>query len=367
MKIAFIGGRDIHKIGGIESYMYNLCTELVKLGHEPIVFCENDHDGEEEVNGFRVVNIKAEGAGLMVKPKVGFKAINYCLKHFPDYKVYHFNAFGSGMFGFWARLHNRKTIIQLHGIESRRTKWTKNQRSLIEFLELSVTGFSVKHCTSVSLEQVELINKKFPFKNCRYIPTAVYLPPPTKPTDVLERFGLEKNKYFLYLGRLVQDKNPDYLIRAFNESKISDYKLVIVGNNDANPEYVNHLHDLAKDNPNIVFTGVLYGNEKDVILEKSYAFCIPSTIEGLSIALLEAMSYSKPVIASDIPANKEGLGELGIWVKAEDINTLKDALNYAVSHPDELKDMGIKARKRVENLFTWQIVARQYHDFVTSL
>ena len=54
MKIAFIGGRDIHKLGGIEAYTYNLCTELVKMGHEPIVFCESDRDEEEVVNGLKV-------------------------------------------------------------------------------------------------------------------------------------------------------------------------------------------------------------------------------------------------------------------------------------------------------------------------
>ena len=55
MKIVFIGGRDIHTLGGIENYMYNLATELVKIGHEPIVFCESDHNSEEIVNGFRVI------------------------------------------------------------------------------------------------------------------------------------------------------------------------------------------------------------------------------------------------------------------------------------------------------------------------
>ena len=50
MKIAFIGGRDIHKLGGIENYMYNLATELVKLGHEPVVYCESDRNEKELVN-----------------------------------------------------------------------------------------------------------------------------------------------------------------------------------------------------------------------------------------------------------------------------------------------------------------------------
>ena len=59
MKIVFIGGRDIHKLGGIESYMYNLCTELVKMGHEPLVFCESDRNETEQINGFTVIHQKS--------------------------------------------------------------------------------------------------------------------------------------------------------------------------------------------------------------------------------------------------------------------------------------------------------------------
>ena len=65
MKIAFIGGRDIHKLGGIENYMYNLATELVKLGHEPVVYCESDRNEKELVNGFCVIHQKSIGGRFL--------------------------------------------------------------------------------------------------------------------------------------------------------------------------------------------------------------------------------------------------------------------------------------------------------------
>ena len=59
MKIAFIGGRNIHKLGGIETYMFNLCSKLKEMGHTPIVYCESDSNYEEVVNGFKVVHWKS--------------------------------------------------------------------------------------------------------------------------------------------------------------------------------------------------------------------------------------------------------------------------------------------------------------------
>lgn len=74
MKIAFIGGRDIHILGGIDNYIYNLATQLVKIGHEPVVFCESDHDGDEIVNGFRVIHRRGFKSNLICKPWLGLKA-----------------------------------------------------------------------------------------------------------------------------------------------------------------------------------------------------------------------------------------------------------------------------------------------------
>ncbi|MCC8071298.1 MAG: glycosyltransferase family 4 protein [Bacteroidales bacterium] len=366
MKIAFIGGRDIKRIGGIETYMYHLCTELKRRGHEPIMYCESDHDGEEWVNGFQVIHQKSPRSKLITKPLLGLRAIRRVLREHPDIDVYHFNAFGSGLFGWWARMKGKTTILQLHGIESRRTKWGMLARSIIRIVEPLVVKCSARHCTSVSLEQVNIINCFFPGKRCVYIPTAVNLIEEEIHTPILEKYHLETKRYFLYLGRLVQDKNPDYLIKAYNESGIKDYKLVIAGDNEADPNYFNHLHELAADNENVIFTGAVYGDDKECLLQNCYSLCLPSTIEGLSISLLEAMSYGRPVIASDIQANREGLGDNALWVEPEDVDTLSAQLLYSLSHKDEMEKMGEKNLTRVKEHFTWPIVVDKYLAFVNN-
>jgi glycosyltransferase involved in cell wall biosynthesis len=186
-------------------------------------------------------------------------------------------------------------------------------------------------------------------------------------SDILSRYNVERGRYFLYLGRLVQDKNPDYLIKAFQKANTTDYKLVIAGSNDQQPEYVEYLHKLAQSDSNIIFTGAVYGADKNMLLRHSAAFCIPSTIEGLAITLLEAMSYGLVCIASDIPSNREGLSNNGIWVTAEDVDSLAEKIEYVISNTDALSHIKELNRRRVEQNFTWDIIAQRYVEYITNV
>lgn len=186
--------------------------------------------------------------------------------------------------------------------------------------------------------------------------------------SILERFGLKKQEYFLFLARLVQDKNPDYLIKGFIAAQHMDRQLVIAGNNDAAPQYVEYLKVLAKDCPEVIFTGAVYDKDKDDLLNNAFVFCLPSTIEGLSIGLLEAMSRKLPIIASDIEANKEVLDENeAVWVRPENTNDIKEAIEYCIANPEKLQEYKeVNYRKVVEN-YTWEKVTQKYLDYLKTI
>ncbi len=195
------------------------------------------------------------------------------------------------------------------------------------------------------------------------IPTAIYLPDLRRDnnSDILMKFNLQKGKYFLFLARLVQDKNPDYLIKAFNTIENRGYKLVIAGNNDADRDYVDYLHKLGVANDNVVFTGAVYGEDKDQLLRNAFTFCIPSTIEGLSISLLEAMSYRLPVIASDIPSNREVLeDDKALWVRPESVEDLANAMTKAIENQELLTQFVEYNYRKVAENYTWDKVAEKY-------
>ena len=368
MKIAFIGGRNIHKLGGIETYMLNLCSRLVKLGYEPVYYCESDHDGEEIVEGFRVVHQKSIKSKFFCKPLCGLKATWHIIRKEKDTDILHYNTWGPGTFGFLARLCGKKTIFQGHGIDWRRTKWNKFQRALMFIMDWFVVRCSTKYTTAVSQEQCDMIAKLYHKKGAVRIPCAVPINDKTKiHSNIIERYGLDSENFFLSLGRLVQDKNPDYIIKAFIESGIKEKKLVIAGSNDADPFYVESLHKLAEGHDNIVFTGSVYADDKEKLLSDCMAFCIPSTLEGLPITLLEAMSYGKICIASDIQANKEALGDFGIWCKAEDVDTLKDAMIKVNTRFSELKQSQAGVKDRIKEDFTWENTVKLYMGFIDSI
>lgn len=366
MKIAFIGGRDIKTLGGIENYVYNLATHLVKLGHEPIVYCESNRNAIEEVNGFKVIYHKSFGGRFLCKILLSLKSTIDALTKEESVELFHYNAWPPSLWSWIPRMVGRKALLEGHGFEWKRTKYSPFQQKIMHLMEW-LTAKMHKNILVVSDEQRDYFASHYS-RSCVTIPTAVNMPDSNDvDSDILSRYNVEQGRYFLYLGRLVQDKNPDYLIKAFQKANTTDYKLVIAGSNDQQPEYVEYLHKLAQSDSNIIFTGAVYGAEKNTLLRHSAAFCIPSTIEGLAITLLEAMSYGLVCIASDIPSNREGLSNNGIWVTAEDVDSLAEKIEYVISNTDALSHIKELNRRRVEQNFTWDIIAKRYVEYITNV
>ena len=366
MKIAFIGGRDIKTLGGIENYVYNLATHLAKLGHEPIVYCESNRNAIEEVNGFKVIYHKSFGGRFLCKILLSLKSTIHALTKEESVELFHYNAWPPSLWSWIPRMVGHKALLEGHGFEWKRTKYSPFQQKIMHLMEW-LTAKMHKNILVVSDEQRDYFASHYS-RSCVTIPTAVNLPDSNDvDSDILSRYNVEQGRYFLYLGRLVQDKNPDYLIKAFQKANTTDYKLVIAGSNDQQPEYVEYLHKLAQSDSNIIFTGAVYGADKNTLLRHSAAFCIPSTIEGLAITLLEAMSYGLVCIASDIPSNREGLSNNGIWVKAEDVDSLAEKIEYVINNRDALSHIKELNRRRVEQNFTWDIIAKRYVEYITNV
>lgn len=367
MKIIFIGGRDIHTLGGIENYMYNLATKLVEKGFTPVVYCESDVDKTEYVNGFRVIHQKSVGGRFLCKILLAYKATFLSLWREKDAAVYHYNAWPPSLASWMATLAGKKVLLQGHGLEWKRTKYTPFQQKIMKLME-AVTTRTHAHLVMVSREQTDYFLREYG-KVCETIPTAVNLPADQGAYSALifNLYRLKEESYFLYLGRLVQDKNPDVLIEAYIRSGLTDKKLVVAGDNPADPAYVRKLRALAGSHPGILFTGAVYGEVKEALLKGCYAFCLPSTLEGLPITLLEAMSYRRICIASDIPAAREALGDRGVWVEAENVGDLAAKLRYAADNPATLRAEAACHVQRVAERFTWDKVVDHYIQYVTSL
>lgn len=116
---------------------------------------------------------------------------------------------------------------------------------------------------------------------------------------ITEKYGLTKDSYILFLGRLVPEKGIRYLIEAFKDVQ-TDKKLIIAGGSSDTDEFANELKELAKGDERIIFTGFVQGQELEELYSNAYIYTLPSDLEGMPLSLLEAMSYGNCCIVSNI-------------------------------------------------------------------
>lgn len=366
MKIVFIGGRDIHLIGGIESYMAHLSSELVRLGHDVVVYCESNRNETVTWNGVKVIHQKSIKSHFLCKPWLSLKATIRTLFNEKHVSIIHYNAWPPSLWCWIANLFGVKTLMQGHGLEWQRSKYSIKQQKIMKFME-KVTAHINRNLIMCSDGQTKYFWDTYKRKAVT-IPTAVMLPDEHGvESDIMQKYNLLPKKYFLFMGRLVQDKNPDCLIRAYKQCKSLGYKLVIAGSGIGGKKYVDSLHAMAADCNDIIFTGAVHGADKDCLLRNAFVFCIPSTIEGLSIVLLEAMSYKLPVVASDIDANRELLDDAAVYVRPENVDDLQTALHYCVENSNVINEYCSLNYNKVVTNYTWDKVAAKYLKYLAGI
>ena len=137
-------------------------------------------------------------------------------------------------------------------------------------------------------------------RETHFIPNGVNRPQIREASLITDKFGLKKDSYILFLGRLVPEKGIRYLVEAFKNVK-TDKKLVIAGGSSDTDSFMEELKDLTKGDDRILFTGFVQGTMLDELYSNAYIYTLPSDLEGMPLSLLEAMSYGNCCLVSDIP------------------------------------------------------------------
>lgn len=386
MKIFFIGGRDVFSVGGIENWMLHLSTALAARGHDVTVCCESDHDGLRFHQDVRVLYFKAPRSKYFCKMLASWRATRRALAEGCD--LIHYNVWPSAV---WSPLAERKgvrTILMGHGFEWKRSKYNGVQQWILRLCEARAARRH-KHIVLCSREQTDWYIRHYACEGKAVtIPSAVDLP---APASVACGPGGDRAEHspkiptLLYMGRISPEKNVDLLIRAFSQvcaGQALKARLLIAGSLDESAAYGRKIKAMMDRYEEVEYLGEVFGAEKDALLRRTDLFCLPSSIEGLSIALLEAAAYRIPVIASDIPSNREALGDAALWVKPEDGDSLVNALGQALAAlspeavpdiPDVLSVRALLARnaarafERVAADFTWERSAALYDAYIRSL
>ncbi len=289
--------------GGVETVVDVLARQLVLRGHEVTVFCRSE-DYETHppmMDGVRLVYLSAStspGVGALLH---AFRAALYCIGR--GFDVIHFHALGPGMMALISRLATKSTVlVTVHGRDDKRDKWSRGVRALLR-VAASMSA-RVPHSTLVVSETLaEEYADEFR-RTTTVVPNSTHAISGKAPGETLARYGLLQHNYFVSVGRLVPEKAPHETITAYHHA-MTDMPLVIVGGAAGTESYVDHLNELAADDPNIILTGPLYGDELAEILTNAGGFITSSHLEGLPTALIEAGRAALPILASDIPPHRE--------------------------------------------------------------
>ena len=334
LKIAMIGHKYIpSNIGGVEVVVEELSTRLVKKGYD--VTCYNrshEHCGNNKKSiykGVKLVDVKTvHKRGLKTVHKKGLEAFSssffatmQALKS--DADIVHYHAEGPA---YWCWIikcfSKKKVIVTIHGLDWKRAKWNKFASGIIKKGEKRAVKYA-DEIIVLSKSAQDYFMKKYGRKT-NYIPNGVEIHKAQKPNIIKRKYGLKGDDYILYLARIVPEKCAHLLIEAYKGLK-TDKKLVIAGSQDSK-EYTERIKALAADNPNIILTGFVDGNEKAELYSNTSVYVLPSDVEGMPLTLLEAMSYNVPVIVSDIPENTEVVGKKAVTFKAGSVKSLKNKL-----------------------------------------
>ena len=182
----------------------------------------------------------------------------------------------------------------------------------------------------------------------------------------IHELGLEKNRYILFAARLVAEKGPDFLIQAFRDID-TDMKLVVAGDAAHAEGFKAELRRLAGDDERILFPGFVTGQLLEELFSNAYVFCLPSTLEGLPIALLEAMSYGNCCLASNIPENLEAVEDHGYIFINRDAGDLRKQLEYLIRHPERVEEKKQNAKEHVLNNYSWDTITDQMEALYYSM
>lgn len=187
------------------------------------------------------------------------------------------------------------------------------------------------------------------------------------PTQVFVKHISDHDNYILLVGSPYAIKGVDILIQAFNKisSKYPDVMLKIIGHCDDRTPY----EKLAAGNPRII---MLPGIEFDKIIpeyERCRFFVLASRTEGISRALVEAMSCGKAVIGSDVGGIPEIIedGVNGLLFPSEDINALAEKMCLLLDHPELAEKMGATGYEMTEERYGVETYMQRYGQFLSML
>ncbi len=351
LRVAFIGGRGvISKYSGIEAYYEEVGKRLVEMGHEVTVYCRNYFTPPQaEHNGMRVVRLPTIRSKHLETVVHTLLSTAHAVTQ--GYDMVHYHALGPALFSFLPRFVREKTAVTVQGLDWQRKKWGRLASAVLRLGERA--SVQLPNGTMVVSQALQRRYRDTHGIEAFYVPNGGVLRERTKPRKILE-WGLDPGRYVLFLGRFSPEKGCHLLVEAF-EHLDGDVKLVMAGASSYCDDYSKELRTHASDRVRML--DWVSGETLDELLTNAMVFVLPSDLEGLSLALLDAMGAGLCVLTSDVPENREVVDGAGFTFARGSSADLAERLRFLIANPTVRDAAGKAARRRIEEQYQWQKIA----------
>lgn len=364
LNICMLGHKRVpSREGGIEIVVEELSTRMVALGHEVTCYNRGGHhvSGQEFDDKKRM---KYRGIKLKTVPTINLKGIAAMsssffaaiMATFGKFDVVHFHAEGPCAMLWLPKLFGKRCVATIHGLDHQRAKWGKLASTYIMLGEKCAAKFADE--IIVLSGGVQKYFKDTYNRETKFIPNGVNRPEIRDVDLIRDKFGLEKDSYILFLGRLVPEKGIQYLIEAFKEVH-TDKKLVIAGGSSDTDEFANELKELASGDERIIFTGFVQGQLLDELYSNAYLYTLPSDLEGMPLSLLEAMSYGNCCLVSDIEECASVVEDRAVTFRKSDVADLKNKLQMLCDNTKLIFDYKEQAADFIFSKYDWDMVTEK--------
>jgi glycosyltransferase involved in cell wall biosynthesis len=350
------------RFGGFETAADEISRGLVRLGYYVRVY---NRSGMSPISGSSY-----EGVDLVTLPTAKSKNLStivhvfLCTFHVLTHRVdvVHYFTTGATLFAPLLRLLGIKVVCSVDGTDWQRAKWGRLARWYLRFSE----RWAVLFCHGLISDSTEVMGyyrQNFGAdSSCIVYGMREHI---SKQRDVLDRFGLGQRDYVLFVGRLVPENNVHLLIRAF-ESTVTDRKLVIVGDDPWEKDYIRSLK--SSRDARVVFTGGVYGEGYAQLQQNAYLFVLPDEVGGTHPALVEAMGYGNCVLVNDTASNQEVIGDSGVAYRGADGEAdLQRKLQQLLDAPELVDQYRIRAGQRAQTHYRWEDVVQQHANLYQQI
>ncbi len=356
LRVAMIGQKGYPPVhGGIEKHVAELAARLVPMGIEVDIYSRphySNDSGPSDLPGVRVIKLPSI-------PTKHLDAITHTVVStadalFRDVDVVHYHALGPGLLSGIPRwLASKKTVVTVHGLDWQRDKWGDFARTVLQVGESASVNLPNRTIVvSKALREHYLKQYK---QATDYIPNGI-VPPVYRAPELMFGQGID-GPFVLFVGRLVPEKGCHLLLDAWGRLPAalrSKYRLVIAGDGGFTGGYVDKLKAMAP--AGVDFLGYIHGPLLDELYTNADMLVLPSTLEGLSITLLEGMSYARCCLVSDIPPNVEAAGGNAVLFRSGDDKDLCRKLTDMLGDPDQRQSLGAASQLHAIEHYSWDRV-----------